>query len=665
MADPPAQHYAGRMPNACLPINIPALSRPIGPKGSRSRALVLMLLAGALAAGPGRASGQPPTPIPATTQAPPPTLPLTATPSKPGQARDVGAAAGQQPIADLALSTLAGGRVVLSGLLKGEPPKRALVVAITSATCPISKRYAARIAGLETEFAESAAFVYVNPVDGESVDQMRESVRAYGFKGPYVVDAAGEVRKAMRPVTTTEVFVLTGDLRVAYRGAVDDQYRLGGAAAQVSERYLRDAIVAVVAGNDPAVKATSAPGCLIELPPEPQPARGGGGAAGRNDAELLEYYPQVSAIVERSCVSCHRLGGPAPFSLESPGAVRGRGKMIEAVIGAGIMPPNHAPRAGGGGLADPGRVMTAADKELLARWLNSARAVGVSSEAPPARAVQGNTWTIGLPDLILTSQGITLAAEGPMRMTRQLVPVNIESDRLVEKVECRPVMPDSIENAIVWLVEPGEVVPPAGVTIPAGRVLGTYSPGDSVWASALSGGVQRLRAGSVLVVDSFARPMGRSTTSQLRVALKFATAASGQRLPVVGTMVVSASSLDIGAGTREARASASMKLDKPVRLLAVQPVMRSRGREFTAGVTLASGERLALIDLGRFDWRWQIRYPLAKPLELAAGSTIELSGVFDNSTENHFNPDATRAVNLGPEASDETLMAIIEVLVSE
>ena len=80
---------------------------------------------------------------------------------------------------------------------------------------------------------------------------------------------------------------------------------------------------------------------------------------------------------------------------------------------------------------------------------------------------------------------------------------------------------------------------------------------------------------------------------------------------------------------------------------------------------LPDGTKHRLLSLGRFDWRWQIRYPLSKPLEVAAGTRIECDGVFDNSAANPFNPDATQTVRGGPGVNDETLMLIVEMIVNE
>jgi hypothetical protein len=59
---------------------------------------------------------------------------------------------------------------------------------------------------------------------------------------------------------TPHVFVLDGNRKIAYMGAVDDSMSAG----EVKQPYLRDALDAVLAGKAPAVTETRQVGCGIQ-----------------------------------------------------------------------------------------------------------------------------------------------------------------------------------------------------------------------------------------------------------------------------------------------------------------------------------------------------------------------------------------------------------------
>jgi thiol-disulfide isomerase/thioredoxin len=131
-----------------------------------------------------------------------------------------------------------------------------LVVAFTNTTCPLCLKYVPTWQKLEQDYAsKSVAFLFVNPTD--------ESAKS-PFAGKYVCDA--KMASHFGAETTTDVFVLDARRTIVYRGAVDDQYGIGYATDAPKREYLRNAIDALLAGKTPDVRATTAPGCKLDLP---------------------------------------------------------------------------------------------------------------------------------------------------------------------------------------------------------------------------------------------------------------------------------------------------------------------------------------------------------------------------------------------------------------
>lgn len=545
-------------------------------------------------------------------------------------------------IPDLRAAALDGAAVTLSDLGRG---KRGIVVVMTSADCPIARKYAPRLAAFEREFADRFAFLYVNPVDGEADADIRAAIREDGFRAPYVRDASAVYRRGLLPRTTTEVFVLSPDRRLMYRGAVDDQFRFGGTAQRTTREYLRDALHAVAAGEAPRTTTTAAPGCLVDMPREPE---------SKAEAAPLAYFPEIAEIIARNCLECHGAGGPAPMNFSTPAAVEGRAAMIAAVVREGVMPPTHGLHRPGSMVRD--RAMPEADKSRLLAWIESSRPLG--SGSAPARPAQSDAaWAIGTPDIIHRVPGPSLGPDAAPAFGRYLVPLYLDKDEQLEAIECRPMMRDAIDTAQVWLIRPGGRLPGIDDLPRDAELLATYSRSDR--AVRFAGGVRALPRGSALVVDVLARPMGRPTNSQMRIAMKFA---KEDGAPAVRTMLVTPGRFELAPGATRVETTASVTLDRPIRLLAVQPLMGPRGKELRIEAQPRRGDMLRVLDLRRYDWRWQIRYPLDAPVDLPRGTRITVRMVHDNSASNPANPDAGAAVTLGVGPAHDTASAVLEFI---
>ena len=102
------------------------------------------------------------------------------------------------------------------------------VVAVTSTSCPISKRYLPTLAQLEKSYGDrKVAFIFVNPTPSDSDEDIRAAIQSHDLRGPYVRDSEGKLLGPLGATTTAECFVLDRARTLVYRGAVDDQYGFG------------------------------------------------------------------------------------------------------------------------------------------------------------------------------------------------------------------------------------------------------------------------------------------------------------------------------------------------------------------------------------------------------------------------------------------------------
>jgi peroxiredoxin len=165
-------------------------------------------------------------------------------------------------VPDVAVTDIQGKQWRLSDFKR----ERALVIALTSATCPVSQRYAPALARLEESYRpRGVAFLFLNPIASEAPAELKAAVRTHGFDGPYARDRDGTLARTLGALTTADVFVLDPARTLVYRGAVDDQYGLGYALDAPRRSYLSEALDALLAGRSPEVAATWAPGCDLDL----------------------------------------------------------------------------------------------------------------------------------------------------------------------------------------------------------------------------------------------------------------------------------------------------------------------------------------------------------------------------------------------------------------
>jgi peroxiredoxin len=142
----------------------------------------------------------------------------------------------------------------------------ASVVVWTCNHCPYALAWHERIQSVARDYAErGVVFLQVNSNDAarypaDSPEAMRARVDAGEFSSPYLHDETQATARAYGAAKTPDVFVLDGDLRLAYRGAPDADYDDEGQDAA----WLRGALDAVLADTSPDPAETDPVGCGIK-----------------------------------------------------------------------------------------------------------------------------------------------------------------------------------------------------------------------------------------------------------------------------------------------------------------------------------------------------------------------------------------------------------------
>jgi len=170
----------------------------------------------------------------------------------------------QAPMTDAKMKNVDGKDVSIADV---RGPSGTLVV-FTCNHCPFAKAWESRIVELGNAYrAKGVGVIAVNANDPsaapeDAFDVMKQRAQEKGMQFPYVVDATSGVARAFGATRTPEAFLFDKDGKLVYHGAIDDNKE---DATKVGSPYLKNALDAVVAGKDVAVKETKFLGCGIKF----------------------------------------------------------------------------------------------------------------------------------------------------------------------------------------------------------------------------------------------------------------------------------------------------------------------------------------------------------------------------------------------------------------
>jgi RNA polymerase sigma factor (sigma-70 family) len=159
-------------------------------------------------------------------------------------------------VPDILLQDLHGKIVKLSDLQKQirETDKKAIVLSFWCSTCPSCRRVEHQLDKLAQDFRSKALVFALDANAGEKADNVGAVAKKTGLTLPIYLNPKGEAADLFGIEVTTTTVVIDADGVLRYCGRFND----GG-----SQAYAQDALQAVLAGKEVAVKTTRHDGCGI------------------------------------------------------------------------------------------------------------------------------------------------------------------------------------------------------------------------------------------------------------------------------------------------------------------------------------------------------------------------------------------------------------------
>jgi len=148
---------------------------------------------------------------------------------------------------------------------------KGFIITFTCNTCPYAVLYEDRLEALNKKYAPKGyplIAIMPNNTDikpGDSMEAMKTRAKEKGFTFPYLMDKGQKIFPQYGATKTPHMYVLQktdkGNV-VKYIGAVDNNYK---DASAVTERYVENAVNALLKGKEVTETKTRAIGCSIKI----------------------------------------------------------------------------------------------------------------------------------------------------------------------------------------------------------------------------------------------------------------------------------------------------------------------------------------------------------------------------------------------------------------
>jgi peroxiredoxin len=170
-------------------------------------------------------------------------------------------------VEDFTLRNVDNRQISLYEQMKG---KNGIIVVFTCNHCPYAQLYEQRIIELHKKFnPKGFPVLAINPnspliVPEDSFEEMQKRAKLKKYPFLYLMDEKQEVYPRFGATRTPHVFVIDSNLVVQYIGAIDDNPE---SVTSIRNRYVENAINALLAGERPEPEFTRAVGCTVKKRP--------------------------------------------------------------------------------------------------------------------------------------------------------------------------------------------------------------------------------------------------------------------------------------------------------------------------------------------------------------------------------------------------------------
>jgi mono/diheme cytochrome c family protein len=400
-------------------------------------------------------------------------------------------------------------------------------------------------------------------------------------------------------------------------------------------------------------------------------------AAGDAAQARPDFAEHVSPILRAHCTSCHRPGRAAPFALLTYAEARAQGEAIVTAVESGHMPPAQAAIGDGLPALRDALHLNARQIAILRNWVATGMRPGDLRRVPPPPDYPMR-WPLGLPDITITlPRALALPPSADARVFNVVLGLASAQDRWVRAVDFNPSSSGAITQVVFFtapadhVIDDSDLLPgvpglfssdrlesPGDRLLAADRSLlpiGVWTPGGLTRVMPAGTG-QKLPRWTNVVMQVHTRPSDSGAIEDGQVAIYLTPGPPPIELrPIqVPPSFGVAARLSIPAGEAAYVLRDWFTLPVDVDAYAARGHAYERGRSLQLSAILPGGAARTLLQIDRWDPRWQDTYFFAAPIRLPKGTRVQTEIVYDNSPSNaRIAGLQSRRVSWGPTLASE------------
>ena len=424
----------------------------------------------------------------------------------------------------------------------------------------------------------------------------------------------------------------------------------------------------------------------------------------------VTFTKDIAPILQRSCQNCHGPQGFAPMPLTTYEEVRPWATAIKRKTSQREMPPWFIEKNIGVQKFKDDPSLSDREIAMIAAWVDGGSRRGDPADMPPPRQFSDKgLWTLGSPDLVVSSPTFTVRAVGAdwhgvldeiVEGGNATVPTNLTEERWVKSIEVREFRPGetklarsasgsgggggdlnlfTVHHAQVQVAE-GEKTEGAdensGPRLRAGRAdrlpRGTlsylYEVGQNPMIYPDNLGILMPAGAKIEFPNNHIHSIGREVKVQIQAGITFHprgfTPKYARGLSMLGGSVSPPFELDIPAGKDNVRYDNYFTVPQPVRMVTYEPHLHSSGKRMCVeAIYPATGFR-EMISCSRYNHNWVKAYVYdddAAPL-LPAGTIVHVIAWFDNTRANPRVVDPRNWKGFGQRSIDDMFLFLSKFL---
>lgn len=509
----------------------------------------------------------------------------------------------------------------------------AFVLIFTANGCADVEEQLAELKGIQAEYADAGVvFWMINSNAEDTRADIQEEARRLGITWPVLHDPSQNAARVYGTRASPEVVCVDrASFSIFYQGAIDDRFEPG--LGVVNRKHLREALASFTAGEEVIVRRTKPPGCEVELAVD----------------RPVSYTAEIAPMLQNKCVVCHSPGNIAPWAMTNHAIVKIYSEAMKYRVMGGEMPPWHADPIHGRFKNDSS--LTAQEQALLIAWIEQGALKDGESDPLETIPPPPPKWPVelGEPDLVLRAPVQQIKATGIEPYRYVFVETGLSSPVWLKAALVRPSNPRVVHHYLVW---------EGRTTMQMATGLAGYVPGGPALPFPEGTGVEMTDAW--LTFNLHYTPHGEEAEDEPELALWFHDTPPGktlQTLPLLQQSFV----IPPGAREHEVRFEQVIPEFLTATVYRLAPHMHYRGKSMKYEVFYPDGTSEVLLSVVDYHFDWQMMYQLEAPKVIPGGSRIVISGTFDNSAQNLFNPDPTQAVSWGDQSFEEMFIGYADV----